>query len=289
MSEVDVDEILIIERKRVKSRFAGSLPAVQKLIEHVGSVHNIHLARLWHSRRCIFIEGKDLRIISEIHNILFPESHDSLSTFPNLSIGGWGGWNYAVGSSMLLKNAGGQTIEIYCILDSDYHTRDEREKRKKEAKTAGVHLHIWQRKEIENYCIVPSAIQRLIAYRAPRRKRIPTVEDIVEQLNTIFEKLKEVVFDALSTEILAQDRKLGVGGANKVAREEIEKAWRSFEGKLAIISGKEAISGLSRWSQEQFNVSLNAALIARHMDVNEIPEEIGAVVNSIEKGEPFFQ
>jgi hypothetical protein len=289
MSEVDVDEILIIERKRGKSRFAGSLPAVQKLIEHVGSVHNIHLAKLWHSRRCIFLEGKDLRILSEIHNIFFSESQDSLSALPNLSIGGWGGWNYAIGSSMLLKNAGGQSIEIYCIIDSDYHTKEEREKRKKEAKRAGVHLHIWQRKEIENYCIVPSAIQRLIASRVPRRKRSPTVEDIAKQLALIFEELKENVFDALSTEILAQERKLGAGGANKIARDQIEKAWKSFEGRASIVSGKEVISRLSGWSQEEFNVSLNAATIARHMKADEIPGELSAVVESIERGESFPQ
>lgn len=35
MSEVDVDEILIIDRKQPRSRFAGTLPAVQKLIEKI--------------------------------------------------------------------------------------------------------------------------------------------------------------------------------------------------------------------------------------------------------------
>jgi predicted ATP-dependent endonuclease of OLD family len=287
MSEVDVDEILIIDKKRVKSRFAGSLPAVQKLIEHIGSVHNINLAKLWHSKRCILVEGKDLKLLSEIHNILFPESNESLSALPNMAIGGWGGWNYAVGSSLLLKNAGGQSIEVYCVLDSDYHTIEECVNRISEAKKAGVHLHVWNKKEIENYCLVPIVIQRTIALRMSKRKKPPSTEEIIKQLETIVEELKNTIFDAFSTEILARNRVLGAGGANKRARAIIDKAWKSFQGKMTIVSGKEVISRLSKWSQEQFNVSVNAVLIARHMLSTEIPEEFGNVIDAIEHAKPI--
>lgn len=57
MSEVDPDQILIVERKRGKSRFADSIPAVQNLVERIGSTQNIHfspimeLATISHRRR----------------------------------------------------------------------------------------------------------------------------------------------------------------------------------------------------------------------------------------------
>ena len=86
MSEVDTDEILIVDRRNKKSKYAGSLPAVQKIIEHVGSVHNINLARLWHSRRCILVEGKDIKLLNEIHRIIFPDKNDNLSASPHMSI-----------------------------------------------------------------------------------------------------------------------------------------------------------------------------------------------------------
>ncbi|MDG6027441.1 MAG: ATP-dependent endonuclease [Candidatus Brocadia sp.] len=287
MSEVDVDEILVIDKRRSRSRFAGTLPAVQKLIEHIGSVHNINLAKLWYSRRCILVEGKDIKLLSEVHNILYPESTDSLSSFPNMPIGGWGGWNYAVGSSMLLKNAGGQSIVVYCVLDSDYHTQEERENRMKEAEKAGVHLHIWSNKEIENYCLDPVVIQRTIQSRMSKKKPPPSVDEIKIKLETIIGDLKDIVFDALSTEILARDRRLGAGGANKKARELIEKAWESFGTKMAIVSGKEVFSRLSKWSQDEYNVSINALLAACNMKSHELPEEFVHVVDAIEKMEGF--
>jgi predicted ATP-dependent endonuclease of OLD family len=215
MAEVDVDEILIIDKKRPRSRFAGTLPAVQKIIEHVGSVHNIHLAKLWNARCCILVEGKDIKLLSESHNILFPDSKDGLSTLPNMSIGGWGNWHYAVGSSMLLKNAGGEAIIVYCILDSDYHTESERAKRKHEAETAGVQLHIWQRKEIENYCLTPITIHRVIKSKVARRTTPPSIAEVTQKIEGIVNGLKNDVLDALSTEIHAQNRALGPGGANE--------------------------------------------------------------------------
>ena len=81
------------------------------------------------------------------------------------------------------------------------------------------------------------------------------------------------MFGALSTEILARDRGLGAGGANKKARDLIEKAWKSFDTKIAIVSGKEVFSRLSKWSQDEYNVSINALLVTRNMKSHEIPKE----------------
>lgn len=81
---------------------------------------------------------------------------------PNLSIGGWGGWNYAIGSTMLLNNASNESIRVFCLLDRDYHTDSEINDRLEESKKRGVELHIWSKKEIENYLLVPETIARIV-------------------------------------------------------------------------------------------------------------------------------
>jgi energy-coupling factor transporter ATP-binding protein EcfA2 len=47
LSEVDAEQVLIVDRKRHRSSFAPAIPAVQRLINNIGSVHNIHITRLW--------------------------------------------------------------------------------------------------------------------------------------------------------------------------------------------------------------------------------------------------
>ncbi|MDI6734935.1 MAG: ATP-binding protein [bacterium] len=85
MAEVEPEQILVVDKRRSKSTMANSLPAVQKLIENVGSVHNIHLSRLWHARRCILIEGEDLKILKQFQDTLFPNSDEPFDSIPLLA------------------------------------------------------------------------------------------------------------------------------------------------------------------------------------------------------------
>lgn len=286
MSEVEPDEILVVDKSLPSSKFASSLPAVQRLIENVGSVHNIHLAKLWNSRRFIMIEGKDIKLLKIFQNIIFPDSEYAFDSIPNMQIGGWGGWKFAVGSSMLLQNSFGEKILTYCILDSDYHTEEEKNERRREAELRNVELHIWSQKEIENYLLGPEVIHRLIHKNISRRTTGPTIEEINEQIDLISQRLEDEIFDSLSTEILSRHKALGSGGANKEARRIIidKKEKNEF---LSIVSGKSMITNLLQWSQNEFGVSLSALKIAREFTIEEISEEIKSVVDAIEKGEPF--
>src|SRR5205823_470953 len=129
---------------------------------------------------------------------------------------------------------------------------------------------IWLRKEIENYLIVLSALTRFINRRAPARTQHVTENEISVQLDLICVKLREEVFDAMSAEILAENRALGGGGANKEARKLLESRWNSLEDRLAAVSGKEVFARLSEWSQSQFGVAVAASQIARELMASEI-------------------
>lgn len=287
MSEVEPEQVLIVDRKKKESTFTTSLPGVQQVINHIGGVHNLQLARLWNSRKCIFVEGKDIPLLKHFHDTLFPNNQESFDTIPNMPIGGWGGWNYVIGSSMLLKNAGGEEIVTYCIFDSDYHTPDEIKERLKNAKSHGVQMHIWARKEIENYLLVPKAIQRIISSRIVKGAASPDKDEITEHIDKIAEVLKDSTFDAMANEFLIQNRPGGIATANRLARERINNAWKTREGRLSIISGKSVISKLSDWSQSKFGVAFSSNKIAQELLLSEIAPEIVAVVTAIEKNHKF--
>ena len=63
MSEVNPEDILVLDRQNSRSSFASSFPAAQKVLDHVGSAHNLQLARLWHARRSLLVEGNDFRLL----------------------------------------------------------------------------------------------------------------------------------------------------------------------------------------------------------------------------------
>lgn len=283
MAEVEPEDVLVVNRTERTSVFASSFPAAQKVLTGMGSVHNLQLARLWTARRFLMVEGDDITILKRFQNTLFPESEHPIDTIPNMPVGGWGGWNYAIGSSMFLENAGGEGIIPYCLLDSDYHTDEEISKRRQEANRRGVQLHVWSRKEIENYLLVPSAIQRFISARVREGTSAPTVEEVREQLNKVASALYIETFDALSTAIQNRERKvLDAATANQRARTHIDSVWMTEEGQLSIISGKGALSLMSQWAKDSYNVSFSSIGIAKELNTEEIADEIKDILTAIE-------
>lgn len=287
MAEVPPECILIVDRTKRQSAFATSLPAVQRVLGSFGSVHNLQLSRLWNSRRFLMIEGEDLGLLKPIQNVLYPTSISPIDTVPARSVGGWGGWNYAVGSEMFLQNAGGEGIVTYCIFDSDYHTPKEITQRQLEAKQRGIALHIWKRKEIENYLLVPAAIQRAVQKQLAEGIPAPSVEQIERRLEKIAEIYREEVTDCLATSIALADRKVMAGTANQQARVLVSERWETQAGRFSIIPGKKVLSKLANWLEKKYQVSVGAAAIAYSLARNEVDEELRQVIGSIEEGVAF--
>lgn len=283
MSEVEPEDILVVDRRRKLSRFATSAPEVQRLVDHVGSAHNLQLARLWSARKCILVEGDDVKLLSLVHQVLFPDA-EPLENLPHLPVGGWPGWSYAIGSAMLLKNAGGESIAVYSVFDSDYHSTTAIAKRYEEASRVGVRLHIWGRKEIENYFLLPDVICRAITSRMAARAQAPSTNEITTRIDEISEELKDEVFDAIANERLLENRAGGSTGANREARQILNERWRTRHGRLATVPGKQTLSRLSEWAQSQFGASLSASVVARHMHATDVPEEVQIVIRALEHG-----
>lgn len=286
MAEADPSNILIIDKKVRRSRYANSEPGVQILIDQIGGVHNVHLARLWGAKKFLLIEGKDVGLLKSFHAILFPDAELPLDAIPSLPIGGWNGWPYAVGSSMTIKNAVGDRIATYCILDSDYHSPTEIENRYQEAKDRDVSLHIWQRKEIENFLLQPRAIRRVLAARI-KTGEVPSTAELQKKLLEICEAERKAIEDAFASAMIQANRKLDVITANQTARAKVAKIWQSEDARLAVVPGKTVLSELSKWTQSEFGAAFGPPAIARQMTQSELPEELIGVIRAIEEGTNF--
>lgn len=275
ISEVDPSNILIIDKAKTKSIYASNVPVVQRILNSIGSIHNLQLTKLWSSKKLVIVEGEDIAILKRLQYKVFPNTEEPFDTIPNFDIGGWGGWNYARGSSLLLRETVDHNIKIYCIFDSDYHTEKQKNERLNEAKKLGVQIHIWKRKEIENYLIVPTAILRIIKEESKRPVTI-TVSEIEAKINEIVKVYEEEILHNFATELQSEDRKLSIPTVMKEAKRYIDK----FENR---ISGKTLISNINKWAHENFKVTLNPIKLANKLENNEIDNEIKEVITSIEK------
>ncbi|MBU6956700.1 AAA family ATPase [Pseudomonas sp. CVAP len=284
MAEVEPGEIIVINKGRKASGFANSMKSVQKVIDHFGGIHNIEMARLWSSKKLLIVEGKDVPLLKIFQDKLFPASNEPLDIIPSISIGGWGGWNYAIGSKILLKSTS-DNIKVHCILDSDYFTETDIDKRKKEAASHNINLLIWSRKEIENYLLDSDLIFEYIKEKTNHKDL--SHEKVKDKIMQIISNMHDSTFDAIAQHYHKENKSEGLTGANKYARKILTTAWSSEAGKINICSGKEIISKMSEWSNENFGISFNAKSLARAMKVQDIPHEFKRAIESLELNKDF--
>lgn len=279
ISEVEPSNILIIDKEKKKSLYANKVPVVQSILNSIGSIHNLQLTKLWASKKLLIVEGEDIDILKRLQNTLLPYTEEPFDSIPNFDIGGWGGWNHARGSSMLLKETVDYDVKIYCLFDSDYHTDIEISTRLEEAKKTKVNIHIWSKKEIENYLIVPSAILRIIKSESKKASHltISDIENIIkEQITDMYDELIDKIADGIQK----NDRKHSISSARRIAKSKIDK----LENRVC---GKDLISLLSKWTQTHYNVSLSPIKLSSCLMANEIDIELQNIIKAIESCHNF--
>lgn len=283
ISEVDPEYILVVDKSSKKSNYTTSVPAVQSIVNSIGSMQNIGLARLWSSKKVLLVEGKDVTILKKIQDSIYGENCEPFDLIPRSSIGGWSGWTLVKGADFILKNGLKQDINVFCLLDSDYYLEDEINKRKTEAKDIDINLHIWKKKEIENYLLSSNAIHRILILKGVDEK-VCDSERVSLILDQIAESLKDDVIANYANEIQRNDKKLQAGTAYKRAKQFVDEKWID---KLSLIPGKTALTELNKKLKELFKVAISVNHLAQEINISELDSEIIEIIKRIEKNEVF--
>lgn len=287
MADASPEEVLIINKTAGESRYATSLPAVQDVVERLGGVHNLSLAKLANARRFLLVEGDDLDCLAPIHRALFPTSSLDLRDLPNADVGGWSGWERVVGAASVMQNALGERMQVYAIFDSDYYPPEVIKWRYARAAEHGVSLHVWSRKELESYLIVPSTIARVINTRRRSDVAEASEDDVARQTDTIVEGMKAEAGASLGEALLNNDRKAGGKSAFLAADREIARRWATREGRWGTVNAKSVLSALSEWARVNYGCTFGANTIARSMKAHEVPHELALVLSALESGASF--
>lgn len=286
MAEVEPSDILTVNGQVRKSKWANNLRGVQRIIDNIGGVHNLQFARLANARRCLFVEGNDVDILKRIYDLLMP-TVDPLDILPRLSVGGWDGWQKVVGTAQFLRNSTEGVIKAYSLFDSDYHEPQDILDRYEEASRLSIRLHVWERKEIENYLLDPACLQRVIASRVRSSIVAPSTEEVEAKLIEIAEGLIDDSADDCTASYFQRHRRLGVATATRWARAYVRERRSELGGLLSVVPGKTVVRQLSEWTNESFGITFGPATLARELRVNEVSPEMHDVLKAIQSGTSF--
>lgn len=275
ISEVLPKNIVMIAKHSRTMNYANNLTAVQNIVDNIGGVQNLSLIRIGLRKKCLFVEGKDIKMLSKLYDKLYPDSDNILSTLPVIELHGFANLQEAFGASKLFFTETNGGIISICILDRDYYPDELLQKKLEMAEENHLCLHIWQKKEIENYIIIPTAIFRIT------KQKIENYNCFLHEFEKIVDEYKDEVTDQIAQHIFENDRSLAMPTCNEQARKIINQRWICLDNKLAMVCGKDLIKKINHWMRKKYNISCSIDKIIRELQPEEINCEIVKVFELI--------
>lgn len=275
ISNVSPRNIIAIDKKSRQMTYANEINEVQNIINDIGSPYNLSLVKLGSANKCIFVEGDDIKILQQFYNILHPNSISSLDTIPSLPLGGFKRINEAFGAAKLFHENSEGNFKCYAILDRDFYTESQIEEQKRKAIENHLLLHVWEKKELENYLLKPDILYKLI-----KNKNISYL-DFKNSFEAFVDTFKDMTIDSFTTKIQEENRSLTAGSAAKQAREYVNSKWIDINSKLSIVSGKDLLRATNKWLKDCYSTSCSMNRIFNVMVPEDVDDEIVELLNKL--------
>lgn len=275
ISSVDPENILEINKKNKTLKYATDVPSVQKIIDDIGGVSNLSLINLGRQRKCLFVEGYDIEILNKFNEILYGKQ----ICIPSFSFGGFSKISHLYGASNLFFSETGNQIKCFAIADKDYRDDEVVEHICKEAAKQHLDLHVWTKKEIENYLLNPQILFRLI----PDAFNV-SYSDFLKEFELLVDAERDNVLDSYATQyrvdckFFQSGQQWEIATCNQKARDYLSKHWISLDDKLALIGGKHFLGIIRQYFQDRYKISLSNKKIIDQYTVETIPDEIKEVL-----------
>jgi hypothetical protein len=289
ITEAETDDILLVNKNHQSAHRIRDPSQLEQVFRVLGSNINPILTQLAKTRRALFVEGKDFQILGKFARKVGATGVGNRRDFAVVPVEGFNPErirNLKTGMETTL----GTKIVAAAILDRDYRSDDECKAVAEECKAFCNYVAVHKRKEIENFLLVPDAIDRALASKVADQVRRsgagsayqPSAE---ESLLTFSESKKSYVASRTLAERRRFERAHAPGqheaSVDEVALDAFEKQWADPELRLCLVPGKDALGWVNRNAQERYGVSVTATAIIDAMHADEIPAEMRALVEML--------
>jgi hypothetical protein len=152
------------------------------------------------------------------------------------------------------------------------------------------YVTIYARKEIENFLLVPTAIdwasKRKVADQVKRTGReIIYAGDAAKLLDEFAHQKKAYVTAQYLDNCRRFERSIGLTRSDATITEEVllefESRWKDANSRLAVIPGKDAISALNLHLQKIYDISITPIGIIDAMTTAEVAPEMKKIIGDI--------
>lgn len=289
ITEAETDDIVLVTKGRRRARRMRDTTQLEEVFKALGSNINPILTQLAKTRRALFVEGKDFQILGKFARKMGFAAIGNRADFAVVPVGGFNPERIRT-LKLGMEATLGRPIVTSAIFDRDYRSEAECASIAEECSQFCDFVSILKRKEIENYLLVPAAIDRAAEQRVldkVRRSGLPqTYLNQAQALLGDFANAKKTyVASQIQANLRQFERKnspsLNDTAIIQTAIETFDRLWADETARFFTIPGKDALSAINGGLQEQFGVSVTPTAIIDAMHIGDIPAELRELIQTL--------
>jgi predicted ATP-dependent endonuclease of OLD family len=251
----DEMEVASINSKYRNAMRIKSEEDYNRVFSYIGSSTNTDFARVAKTRKVIFVEGEDKTIIQLLGRRLDFE-HLSATVIPFVKLGGFSGWEKALGAVWAFREILSIDIEVYCLFDRDYRCDEEIHSFLSKMNGDSVVCRVLDRKEIENFLIDLSTLQRAVRKRAKDREAGEITEQfVIDLLSEVTSRYKSKVWAQRSARAVEYFHSVGdkrdAATITELLHIQFEDEWADLPSRVKLVPGKRVLSDINEKLQSQ--------------------------------------
>lgn len=291
LSEAESNDIVVMDKRSKNSRRVSKNYGIQHIFSSLGSKLNPILTQLSKTKRVVFVEGADFAVLAGFARKLGAHDIANQTGFAIVPAHGFNPSRVRDFSEGMEATLGFKTARAV-IFDRDYRVDAMVDKIKEDLLQVSSLVHVHHRKELENFLLVPSAIDRAIVSRVrDREKRGGRVSQFsgsaAALLSEVSDSIKGDVFGQYSSRHLDQikmiERSLDSATIGARIYHDFEQRWADFSARLEMVPGKLVLSKLNDILQERCQVSITTSSIISAMTVAEVPGEMRILIDDLRR------
>lgn len=291
MAEADPAEILLVDKAKQSAQRLRDAEGVQQALDKLGSIQNITLTRLARNRKLLFVEGSnDFSVLRRFARKLGLSELAGGADLTALESGGFHAWEKIKGLSWGFRDALGRDLRIAVVFDRDYRSSEEVSEIADELSSYVDVAHLHDRKELENYLLVPDvlerALDRAIDERASRTEK--SIEK-TESAESILDRVSQAYRSRAQGQYVAKRRDYLEGSATDpatIATETIEwfdSKWRNLDTRMHVAPGKDVLKDFRSEVQAMYSVNLTDYQIVDAFRRSDVPHDLQTLIQRLER------
>lgn len=291
LGEADPSEILLVDKTKTSSKRLKDIEGVQQALDSLGSIQNLTLTQLARTRKILFIEGSnDYKVIRRFAKSIGLSELSTGTGLTPFESGGFSSWERVNALSWGLRNTLGADISIGAVYDHDYWCNEQIEETQEALGEELTFAHIHKRKELENYLLVPSVLERVLGKLLDEKERRTSIsverdETVIDILDRITQEIKTKTQGQYIGKYCVYNKSSGIDQSTLSADaiDRFNNKWQSLDTRLEIVPGKTTLRNLRTYINNKWSVSLTDIRIIDEFKPAEIPSDLMELLKTLDE------